>query len=115
MERKRTKKLEQLVSTELLQHGFSVGKLFDLCGIELLQNNIYLDSQISILSTLHGNIVISRTPTTKLPGMQEIVLYYSKDHYDLITNIDGYIMKGKNCHVWKPTRTKIIIVAQVLF
>ena len=99
VEKQRTTRLEKLISTELLQHGFTVGKMFDLLDIDVLQKRIYTEFQIVVLSALHGNTVISRTPPKKAPGMQEIVVYYSKDHYDLITNLDGYLMKGKYCDV----------------
>ena len=90
-------RVECEVIAELRMHGLPVGKKYDLSDIDTIQARLYPEFQIVVFSADHGNSVISRSPSTKIPGMKEIVVYYSKGHFDLITNFDGFLMKGYHC------------------
>ena len=93
----RLEKLEQLLTEDLVAHGFEVGNIFDLSDIDEFQSKLYPEFQVVVLSACHGNAVISRSPSNKLDGMREIVVYHNADHYDLVTSLEGFLMSGNYC------------------
>ena len=71
--------------------------MFDLTDVDEMQKKLYPEYQVVVLSASHGNAVISRSPPTKTIGMQEVVVYHCMDHFDLITNLEGFLMSGQYC------------------
>ena len=78
--------------------GFQIGQKFRLGDIDRLQRMIYSQFQIVVVSQAHANSVIYRSPTTKLSGMKEIIIYYQGDHFDLITTMTGFLMRQYYCN-----------------
>ena len=81
----------------LESHGTQRGGMFALEEIDCIQQAMYPEYQIVVPSVHHGNAVISRSPPAKTPRVQEIVVYYGKEHFDLITNLEGFLMIGYYC------------------
>ena len=71
--------------------------MFDLTDVDEMQKKLYPEYQVVVLSASHDNAVISRSPPTKTIGMQEVVVYHCMDHFDLITNLEGFLMSGQYC------------------
>ena len=80
----RKEQLEEEVIHDMQAHGIQPRNMFGLEEIDNIQQVMYPEFQIIVLSAGHGNAVISRSPPTKTPGMQEIVVYHDKEHFDLI-------------------------------
>ena len=90
--KERKDNLEREVIWDMHAHGIQPGKMFGLEEIDHIQRVMYRECQIVVLSAGQGNAVISRSPQVKTPGMQEIVVYHDKEHFDLITNLEGFLM-----------------------
>ena len=92
----RKEQLEGEIIWDMKAHGIQSGRMFGLQEIDHIQQVMYPQYQIVVLSAGHGNAVVSRSPR-KSPGMQEIVAYHDKEHFDLITNLEGFLMTGYHC------------------
>ena len=95
----RTAALERKVVAVLSRCGFQIGQKFGLDDLDRLQRMIYSKFQIVVVSQAHCNSVIYRSPPVKLSGMKEIVVYYQKDHFDLITTMTGFLMCQYYCTI----------------
>ena len=93
---------------DLEAHGIQPGRMFGLKEIDDIQQVMYPEYQVVVASAGYDNAVISRSPPIKTPGMPEIVVHYDKEHFDLITNLEGFLMTGYYCQHCESRRFKTV-------